>query len=83
KSIGWHLPDRDIVQVSCNLTKPDIIGVCDVFLRVAELAQEFNCDAPSSELIGCIPESQFTTLTAEQLGFGEFKPFGAHRILPF
>jgi len=83
KSIGWHLPDRDIVQVSCNLTKPDIVGVCDVFLRVAELAQEFNCDAPSSELIGCIPESQFTTLTAEQLGFGEFKPFGAHRILPF
>ena len=83
RSIGWYLPDRNVVQVSCNLTKPDIVGVCDVFWRVAELAKEFNCAAPSSELIGCIPKSQFTTLTAEQLGFGEFKPFGAHRILPF
>ena len=81
KSIGWHLPDRDVVQVSCNLTKPNIVGVCDVFLRVGELAKEFNCAAHSSELIGCIPKSQFTTLTPEQLGFNEFKPFGANRIL--
>ncbi len=38
KAIGWYLPDFDLVQVSCNLTKPNEAGVCEVFTRVQELA---------------------------------------------
>ena len=82
KAIGWYLPDFDLVQVSCNLTKPNVAGVCEVFTRVQELAEEMGFEAPSSELIGCIPQSQFTTITPEELGFGKLKPFDAHRILP-
>lgn len=82
KSIGWYLPDFEIVQVSCNLTKPEAAGVCEVFERVQELAREYGCEAPSSELIGCIPRSQFTTHSPEQLGFGTLKPFNDKRILP-
>lgn len=82
KSIGWYLPDFDLVQVSCNLTKPMEAGVCEVFVRVQELACEYGCEAPSSELIGCIPQSQFTTHSPEQLGFGTLKPFNDTRILP-
>ena len=83
KAIGWYLPDFDLVQVSCNLTKPHETGVCEVFTRVQELAKQMGFEAPSSELIGCIPQSQFTTMTAEELGFGQLKPFEANRILPF
>ena len=82
KAIGWYLPDFDLVQVSCNLTKPHEAGVCEVFTRVQELAAALGFEAPSSELIGCIPQSQFTTMTPEELGFGQLKPFEGNRILP-
>ena len=82
KAIGWYLPDFDLVQVSCNLTKPNEAGVCEVFARVQELAEKLGFEAPSSELIGCIPQSQFTTMTPQELGFGQLKSFDAHRILP-
>ena len=81
KAIGWYLPDFDLVQVSCNLTKPSEAGVCEVFTAVKKLAEELGFEAPSSELIGCIPQSQFTTMTPEELGFGELKPFDQLRIL--
>ena len=82
KAIGWYLPDFDLVQVSCNLTKPHEAGVCEVFTRVQELAAALGFEAPSSELIGCIPQSQFTTMTSEELGFGQMKPFSDNRIIP-
>ena len=82
KAIGWYLPDFDLVQVSCNLTKPHEAGVCEVFSRVQELAAALGFEVPSSELIGCIPQSQFTTMTPEELGFGQLKPFEGNRILP-
>jgi glutamate formiminotransferase len=81
KAIGWYLPDFDLVQVSCNLTKPNEAGVCEVFTRVQELAAALGFEAPSSELIGCIPQSQFTSMTPEELGFGQLKPFNERRIL--
>ena len=62
KAIGWYLPDFDLVQVT---TSPSLAGVCEVF-RVQELAQEMGFEAPSSELIGCIPQSQFTTMTPQR-----------------
>ena len=82
KAIGWYLPEFDLVQVSCNLTKPHEAGVCLVFTRVQELAAALGFEAPSSELIGCIPQSQFTTMTSEELGFGQMKPFSDNRIIP-
>ena len=82
KAIGWYLPDFDLVQVSCNLTKPYEAGVCEVYQKVQALAKALGFEAPSSELIGCIPQSQFTTMTPEELGFGQLKPFKANRILP-
>jgi glutamate formiminotransferase len=81
KSIGWYIPDLDVVQVSCNLTKPFEAGVCQVFKRVQDLATALGCEAPDSELIGCIPASQFDHCTAQTLGLGRFKPFTPARIL--
>ena len=81
KSIGWYIPDLDVVQVSCNLTKPTEAGVCEVFKRVQELAKEMGCEAPDSELIGCIPGSQFNFCSAQDLGLGRFKTFSKERIL--
>jgi len=70
-----------MVQVSCNLTKPSEAGVCEVFKRVQELATSLECQAPDSELIGCIPASQFDHCNAHTLGLGRFKPFTDQRIL--
>ena len=82
KAIGWYLPDLNLVQVSCNLTKPHEAGVCEVFKIVQELAEGLGFEVHSSELIGCIPQSQFTTMTWKELGFGQFKIFNNKRILP-
>ncbi|MAZ96877.1 MAG: hypothetical protein CMP53_05065 [Flavobacteriales bacterium] len=81
KAIGWYLPDLELVQVSCNLTEPAKAGVCEVFAKVQILAEEMDFKAPSSELIGCIPQSQFRSMGPEELGFGELKSFDQKRIL--
>ena len=83
KSIGWYIPDLDVVQVSCNLTKPLETGVCHVFHTVQLEAEALGYSAPDSELIGCIPESQFKQCTASSLGLGRFKPMSSERLLPF
>ncbi|MDG1534505.1 MAG: glutamate formimidoyltransferase [Schleiferiaceae bacterium] len=83
KSIGWYIPDLDVVQVSCNLTKPFETGVCEVFQTVQKQAMTLGYLAPDSELIGCIPKSQFDDCTLASLGLGRFKPMTSDRILPY
>ena len=83
KSIGWYIPDLDVVQVSCNLTKPFDTGVCKVFQTVQKQAMRLGYLAPDSELIGCIPKSQFDDCTLASLGLGRFKPMTCDRILPY
>ena len=83
KSIGWYIPDLDVVQVSCNLTKPFATGVCEVFQTVQKQAMTLGYLAPDSELIGCIPERQFEICTPSTLGLGRFKPMTPDRILPY
>ena len=83
KSIGWYIPDLDVVQVSCNLTKPFETGVCEVFQTVQKQAMKLGYLAPDSELIGCIPKSQFDDCTLASLGLGRFKPMTSDRILPY
>ena len=83
KSIGWYIPDLDVVQVSCNLTKPFETGVCEVFQTVQKQAMKLGYLAPDSELIGCIPERQFEICTPSTLGLGRFKPMTPDRILPY
>ena len=83
KSIGWYIPDLDVVQVSCNLTKPLETGVCQVFQTVQLEALALGYLAPDSELIGCIPEHQFKECTPSSLGLGRFKPMTSERLLPF
>ena len=83
KSIGWYIPDLDVVQVSCNLTKPFETGVCEVFQTVQKQAMTLAYLAPDSELIGCIPKSQFDDCTLASLDLGRFKPMTSDRILPY
>ena len=83
KSIGWYIPDLDVVQVSCNLTKPFDTGVCEVFQTVQKQVMTLGYLAPDSELIGCIPKSQFDDCTLASLGLGRFKPMTSDRILPY
>ena len=83
KSIGWYIPDLDVVQVSCNLTKPFETGVCEVFQTVQKQAMTLGYLAPDSELIGCIPKSQFDDCTLASLGLGRFKPMTSDQILPY
>ena len=83
KSIGWYIPDLDVVQVSCNLTKPFETGVCEVFQTVQKQAMTLGYLAPDSELIGCIPKSQFDDCTLASLDLGRFKPMTSDRILPY
>ena len=71
KSIGWYIPDLDVVQVSCNLTKPLETGVCQVFQTVQLEALALGYLAPDSELIGCIPEQSIQGMYPFQSRIGQ------------
>jgi glutamate formiminotransferase / 5-formyltetrahydrofolate cyclo-ligase len=54
KALGIYLRSRDVAQVSTNITKPDQVGVYDVFDFIRTRARELGVEAVESELIGAI-----------------------------
>lgn len=54
KAIGVDLKSRGIVQVSTNITKPDMIGMWDVYSFVEREANKLGVEVLESELIGAI-----------------------------
>ncbi len=54
KAIGVELTTRGIVQVSTNITKPDLVSMWDVFDMVQKEAKKLGVEVLESELIGAI-----------------------------
>ncbi len=57
RALGVALPNRSIVQVSMNLTIPDLTPLPAVFDYVTECASELKIKVHESEVIGLIPRS--------------------------
>lgn len=55
KSMGLYLEKQKIVQVTCNITRPHIVGVYEVYSYIEKRAGELGCGVLESELIGAMP----------------------------
>ena len=78
KALGLALPERDIVQVSMNLTDFEQTSVETAFQRVAAEAANAGVDVLESELVGLIPEAALKGTTPARL---RLRNFSDERVL--
>jgi glutamate formiminotransferase len=74
KAIGVRLEDRDIVQVSMNLTDFRRTPVVDAFAAVAREAARFGVSVLESEIVGLVPEAALSADAAPLLKLARFGP---------
>lgn len=72
KALGLFLADRNIAQVSMNLTNFERPPIASAFERVRDEAAQEDVLVLESELIGLIPEAALTATTPEQLRLRAF-----------
>jgi len=67
RSLGLRLKSRGGVQVSMNLTRPELCTVLDAYVRVEELAAEMAVEVESSELVGVLSRAELGTAEPHKL----------------
>ncbi len=72
KAMGIELGDRDIVQVSMNLTNYEKTPVFRVFELVKREAARYGVEVLESEIIGLIPQAALTASAAWYLQLDRF-----------
>jgi len=80
KALGLELKDKDLTQVSMNLTNYKVTPVYKVFDRIVELAKEKDIEIVESELIGLIPIDAISQIVSHYLKLPDFK---SDRILEY
>lgn len=70
KALGWHIPEYDSVQISCNITNTHVVSIVDVYKQAENFARSQSVQVKGSELIGLVPlhNLQLAFLHAQQLG---------------
>lgn len=56
KAIGWHIPEFNRCQISCNVVDAEKTDLAKVYLTAVNLADQVGAKVTGSELIGLIPE---------------------------
>lgn len=69
KAIGWHIPEFNRCQISCNIVDADATDLAKVFLTASNLAEALGVRVTGSELIGLIPE-QYLRRAGKSFCFG-------------
>jgi len=65
KALGLELKSKRCVQVSMNITRPDIVSPFVAYSKVAEEAEKLGIDVLESELIGLMPLSSLLDSTRD------------------
>lgn len=78
KAIGLYLNERNLAQVSMNLTDYESTPPHIVFRRIAQEARSFGIEIENSEVIGLIPEKALVMASCDLL---ELKGFKEDQIL--
>lgn len=78
RAIGVSLRSRGIVQVSVNVTRPDLVRMVEVYAFIKRAAKSRHIDVLESELIGVVQESAITAAEAVKM---KLVDFGDKRIL--
>ena len=71
KAIGLHLASRGIAQVSFNITRPDLVGLWDVYSFVEREAKAMGVEVLESELVGAIREEHLVDAMRAAMRFRE------------
>jgi glutamate formiminotransferase len=74
KAMGIELGDREIVQVSMNLTNFEKTPVFRVFELVKREAARYGVQVLESEIVGLIPQAALTSSAAWYLQLDHFSP---------
>jgi len=93
KAIAWKLPRTGLVQVSTNITQPQLVSLEDLLRKVHLLAAECGTRTQGCELVGLLPMRQLVPdwqpgmdlaaacqaaqIKAVELGLSSIKPFSA------
>ncbi len=78
KAMGLVLEDRNIVQVSMNLTNYESTPIVRVFEAVCREAQRYGVEALENEIIGLVPRAALAGLTES---FARLGPIREEQIL--
>jgi glutamate formiminotransferase/formiminotetrahydrofolate cyclodeaminase len=73
KALGFSLSDRQMVQVSMNLTDYRKTSMKKVFGEIKKLAGEAGVSVEESEIIGLLPSDALEATTRETLQLTQFK----------
>ena len=73
RALGLGLPQRGLVQVSMNLTIPDMTPVPAVFKYVTACASELGIGVLESEVIGLIPRSALAGEKPERILWTDYR----------
>jgi glutamate formiminotransferase / 5-formyltetrahydrofolate cyclo-ligase len=74
KALGLWLDAQRRAQVSFNVTRPDEVGLAQVFDRVAEEARREGVEVTSSELIGGLRLAELLDVARHYLRLRELSP---------
>jgi len=80
KALGLELKDKDLTQVSMNLTDYKVTPVYEVFNKIVELAKENGVEVVESEIIGLIPIDAISQIISHYIKLPDFK---SDRILEY
>ncbi len=74
QALGFELPSRGRVQVSCNLLDFETTGLAEVFAEIALAAESLGCRVLEGEIVGMMPRAAVAGLRAEEIGVSRIDP---------
>ncbi|MGQ9455105.1 MAG: glutamate formimidoyltransferase [Armatimonadota bacterium] len=74
KAIGLFLDSRGIAQVSFNITRPDVVGLWEVYSFVEQEARKLGVEILESELVGLVREEHLINALSKAMRFAELTP---------
>ena len=74
KAMGFHLADRDLAQVSMNMTDYETTSLLTVYERIEALAAEAGVKPLESELVGLAPAAALPGDVARRIQLRDFDP---------
>jgi glutamate formiminotransferase len=74
KAMGFHLADRDLAQVSMNMTDYETTSLATVYEAIERLAGEAGVQPLESELVGLAPAAALPGDVARRIKLQDFDP---------
>jgi glutamate formiminotransferase/formiminotetrahydrofolate cyclodeaminase len=74
KALGFELGDREMSQVSMNLTDYTVTSILKAYDAVSKISKELNVPIVESEIVGLVPLAAISEAGSERLRLVNFSP---------